>query len=273
MNTLNIVNLHVKVEEKEILNGVNLKINSNETLALLGPNGHGKSTLFAAIMGNPRYEITSGNIYFNDVDITSFSPDERSKLGLFLGFQAPYEIPGLLSMDFYRGILNAHSETKIKLGDFYKKLKDACDKVNLPFDMVNRNFNDGFSGGEKKRNEILQMILLSPKFCLLDEIDSGLDVDAINTVSNCINNLKKENGSAFLIISHYARLFELVHPDRSAVMINGKIVADGDYNLVKDIDEKGYEWLAKKLDISIKKEETSNKKKVSIGTCAIKENK
>jgi len=271
MDSLKIVDLHVEIENKKILNGVNLEINSNETFALLGPNGHGKSTLFSAIMGNPKYKVVKGDILFNDKSILDLDVDERSRLGLFLGFQSPYEIPGILSMDFYKSIINAHSESKIKLADFYKKLKEACEVVGLPFDMVNRNLNDGFSGGEKKRNEILQMILLSPKFSLLDEIDSGLDVDAINVISTCINAIKKQNQCGFLIISHYARLFELIHPDKAAVMINGKIVEEGDYDLVKKIDNDGYKRLEDKYNINISKSELLKEKRVSINNCLVKE--
>lgn len=198
--------------------------------------------------------------------------DERSKAGLFLAFQNPSEIPGVVSADFFKGALNARRENKIKLFEFYKELENACKKVNLPFDMVNRNLNDGFSGGEKKRNEILQMILLNPNIALLDEIDSGLDVDAINVVSKCIETEFKEKQTGFLVISHYARLFELIHPTRAVVMINGKIACEGDEKLIKRIDTEGYDWIEKELGISVKKEANDNAmNKVSIGTCATKE--
>lgn len=270
MKCLEIKDLHVSVEDKEILKGINLKINEGEIVALLGPNGHGKSTLLAAIMGNPRFKVTSGSIIFDGKDVLSMSVDERSKAGLFLAFQTPSEIPGVVSADFFKGALNARREKKIKLFEFYRELENACKEVNLPFDMVNRNLNDGFSGGEKKRNEILQMILLNPALALLDEIDSGLDVDAINTVSECIVKQHKEKNTGFLVISHYARLFDLIHPTRAVVMINGKIATEGDASLIKRIDTEGYDWIEKELGISVKKEEVSMNK-VSLGTCATKE--
>lgn len=272
MEKLVIKDLCVEVEGNQILKGVNLTINKGETLALLGPNGHGKSTLLAVLMGNPRYKVTSGSIEYDGKDLLSLKVDERSKAGLFLAFQNPAEIPGVVSADFFKGAINAHRDNKIKLFEFYKKLEDTCKEVNLPFDMVNRNLNDGFSGGEKKRNEILQLLLLNPDIAMLDEIDSGLDVDAINIVSKCINAQKESKNTGFLIISHYARLFELVKPDRAAVMINGRIVEEGDASLISKIDNEGYEWIEKELGILIKKEETNKPmNKVSIGVCATKE--
>ena len=272
MEKLVIKDLCAEVEGNQILKGVNLTINKGETLALLGPNGHGKSTLLAILMGNPRYKVTSGTIEYDGKDLLSLKTDERSKAGLFLAFQNPAEIPGVVSADFFKGAINAHRDNKIKLFEFYKKLEDACDKVNLPFDMVNRNLNDGFSGGEKKRNEILQLLLLNPDIAMLDEIDSGLDVDAINIVSRSITSQKESQNTGFLIISHYARLFELVKPDRAAVMINGRIVKEGDASLISRVDSEGYEWIEKELGISIKKEENDKPmNKVSIGVCATKE--
>lgn len=271
MKSLKIENLHVEVEGKEILKGVNLEINEGEILALLGPNGHGKSTLLAAIMGNPRYKVTKGSVIFDGKDVLSMSVDERSKVGLFLAFQNPSEIPGVVSADFFKGAMNAHRDSKIKLFEFYRSLEEACKEVNLPFDMVNRNLNDGFSGGEKKRNEILQMILLNPNIAMLDEIDSGLDVDAVNTVSQCIVKQNREKNTGFLVISHYARLFDLIHPSKAAIMVNGKIVTVGDSSLITRIDKEGYEWIEKEFNVSIKKEEDQPMNKVSIGVCATKE--
>ena len=272
MEKLVIKDLCAEVEGNQILKGVNLTINKGETLALLGPNGHGKSTLLAILMGNPRYKVTSGTIEYDGKDLLSLKTDERSKAGLFLAFQNPAEIPGVVSADFFKGAINAHRGNKIKLFEFYKKLEDACNKVNLPFDMVNRNLNDGFSGGEKKRNEILQLLLLNPDIAMLDEIDSGLDVDAINIVSKSITAQKESQNTGFLIISHYARLFELVKPDRAAVMINGRIVKEGDASLISKVDSEGYEWIERELGISIKKEENDKPmNKVSIGVCATKE--
>lgn len=267
MSKLVIKNLHVSVEGKEILKGIDLQINDGDMLALLGPNGHGKSTLLAAIMGNPHFEVTEGSILFDDKDVLSMSVDERSKVGLFLGFQNPYEIPGVVSADFYKSMINVRNEEKLSLYKFYKVLNQASKDVKIPMELVNRSLNDGFSGGEKKRNEILQMLLLDPSFAMLDEIDSGLDVDAINIVSECINK-QHEKGTAFIVISHYARLFDLIKPNRAAVIVNGRIAVDGGPEIFKRIDHEGYEWIKTELGISIEKEEN---KPVSIGVCATKE--
>lgn len=270
MNELIIINLHVEVEGKEILKGVDLTVSKNEVIALLGPNGHGKSTLLAAIMGNPKYKVTEGSITFNGKDVLAMSVDERSRNGLFLAFQNPYEIPGLVSAEFYKSALNARSQKRIPLFQFYHKLEEASKEVKIPFELVNRSLNDGFSGGEKKRNEILQMILLNPEIAMLDEIDSGLDVDAINIVSEAINKQKEEKETGFLVISHYARLFDLIHPTKTAVMINGRIVCVGGPEIFKKIDEFGYEWVKKEYGVSIEKEDVQMNQ-VSIGVCATKE--
>ncbi len=269
MNELVIKDLHVSVEGKEILKGVDLTVKKGEFLALLGPNGHGKSTLLAAIMGNPHYEITQGSITFDGKDVLKMTVDERSKAGIFLGFQNPFEIPGVISADFYKSMINARSSEHVTLYKFYKALETASKDVKLPMDMVNRSLNDGFSGGEKKRNEILQMILLNPEFVMLDEIDSGLDVDAINIISEVINK-QKEKGSTFMVISHYARLFDLIKPNKTAVMINGRIAVEGGPEIFKRIDQEGYEWIKSELGIEIAKED-KEMSKVSIGACATKE--
>lgn len=269
-NLLKIKDLHVSVEGKEILKGVTFNIEQGEVVALLGPNGHGKSTLFAAIMGNPRYQVTEGSIFFNDVDVLKLTIDERSKLGFFLGFQNPSEIPGVIGADFYKSALNAHSDERVSLYKFYKTLEENCKEVKLPFEMVNRSLNDGFSGGEKKRNEMLQMKLLNPKVAMLDEIDSGLDVDAVNTVSETIKKQKEQHNTTFIIISHYARLFDIIKPTRCIVLVNGKVAVDGDSSIVNKIDTFGYERIKKEYGISIEKEDVSMNK-VSIGVCGTKE--
>lgn len=266
MNNLVIKNLHVTVEDKEILKGVNLTINEGDNIALLGPNGHGKSTLFMAIMGHPKYHINQGSITFNNKDIKKLSVDERSKLGLFLGLQNPSEVPGVVNSDFLKNIMNVRREKPMSLFTFYKELENAYQEMGIPFEMANRNLNEGFSGGEKKRNEILQMLLLNPKLAMLDEIDSGLDVDAINVVAKMINKKHKE-GTGLIVISHYARLFDLIHPNRAVIMVNGKIVLDGKPDLIKRIDKEGYEWIKRELGIEINKAEPN---KVSIGVCATK---
>ena len=267
MAVLEIKNLHVSVGEKEILKGVNLTLNSHETLALLGPNGHGKSTLLQAIMGNPRYVVTQGEILLDGEDVLSLSVDKRSKLGIFLGMQYPSEVPGVINADFLKASLNARREKPMSLGQFYLTLSKAYDKMGIPFEMSNRNLNEGFSGGEKKRNEILQMILLDPKMILLDEIDSGLDVDAMKVVAEAIKE-EQTKDKGFLVVSHYARLYELINTDRAAIMINGRIVVEGDSSLIKRIDTEGYEWIKTELGIQIEKEDTQ---RVSLGTCATKE--
>lgn len=269
MAKLTIENLHVSIKGTEILKGVNLSVNAGETVALLGPNGHGKSTLFSTIMGHPLYEVTAGRILLDDLDVLSLSPDERSKAGFFLGMQYPAEIPGLNSADFYKAAMNAHREKPLALFQFYRELEKAYQEMGIPLSLSQRNLNEGFSGGEKKRNEILQMRLLSPKFAMLDEVDSGLDVDAINLVANAII-AEQKRGTSFLLISHYARLLDLVEPSRSAVLVNGRIVAEGGPELFKRIDKEGYEWIKRDLGISIEKEDAFEANKVSLGACATK---
>lgn len=269
MSTLTIKNLHAEVDGKEILKGIDLIINEGETVAVLGPNGHGKSTLLNVIMGHPKYVVTQGSIYFDDKDILSITTDERAKLGLFLGMQNPSEIPGVINSDFLRAAVNAKSEKPISTYQFYKLLDNATKELKMPFDLATRSLNEGFSGGEKKRNEILQLMLLQPKIAMLDEIDSGLDVDAIQVVADVIKE-EQQKGRGFLVISHYARLFDLIQPTRAVVIVNGKVVIDGDPQYIKRIDQTGYEFIKTELGIDIKKEE-NNMNTVSIGSCAVKD--
>ena len=269
MSLLKIENLHANVEGKEILKGVNLTISEGETVALLGPNGHGKSTLLNVIMGHPRYEVTQGSIYFDDKDVLSLSIDERSKLGLFLGMQSPSEIPGVINSDFLKAAVNARSDKPISTYNFYKILDKATKELKMPFDLATRSLNEGFSGGEKKRNEILQLELLQPKIAMLDEIDSGLDVDAMQVVADVIKKEQSE-GKGFLVISHYARLYDLIKPSRAVVMINGRIVLDGGPEIFKRIDQTGYEFIKTEYGVNIEKEDVEMNK-VSIGTCAVKD--
>ena len=264
-----IKNLHVSVKDKEILKGLNFVFDEHESVALLGPNGNGKSTLIQTIMGNPNYQVTEGSIYLDDKDITTLEADERSKLGIFLGMQYPSEVPGVNNADFLKAAINAHQEKPVSLFKFYQMLDNAYKRTSIPFEMSTRNLNEGFSGGEKKKNEILQMLLLNPKFTMLDEIDSGLDVDAIQVVANVIKE-EQEKGKGFLIISHYARLYNLINIDRVAILMNGKIVLEGNKELIKKIDESGYEWLRTEHGIEIEKEE-QKMNQISIGTCATKE--
>ena len=270
MKSLLIKNLHVSVEGKEILKGVDLEINAGDTLALLGPNGHGKSTLLNAIMGHPKYEVTEGEIILDGKNIVDLSPDERSRLGVFLAMQNPCEVPGVINADFLRASINARREKPLSLYQFYKLLDNATKELHMPLDLANRSLNEGFSGGEKKRNEILQMLLLEPGLCCLDEIDSGLDVDAIQIVSEAVNKMKQPDRS-FLVISHYARLFDLINPTKAAVMINGRIAIVGGPELIKRIDSTGYEFIKTEYGINIEKEESKAMNTVSIGACATRE--
>ena len=269
MATLKIKNLHVEVEGKEILKGITTQFSEGETVALLGPNGHGKSTLLNVIMGHPRYKITQGSIHLDDIDLTNLTTDERAKAGLFLALQNPPEVPGVINSDFLRAALNAKSVEHLSTYKFYKELDKATKEVKMPFDLATRSLNEGFSGGEKKRNEILQMLMLDPKIAMLDEIDSGLDVDAIQIVAEVIRN-QEAKGRGFLVISHYARLFDLIQPTRAIVIINGRIALDGGVDLIKRIDKEGYEFIRTEYGINIEKEEPKMNN-VSIGSCAVRE--
>ena len=266
MSTLKIENLHVSVGEKEILKGINLTINTGETHAIMGPNGNGKSTLLSAIMGHPKYTITKGNIYLDDQDVIQMSVDQRSKAGIFLGMQYPQEIPGVTTSDFLRAAVNAHQEKPVSLFKFIRELEKNVADLKMDENLAHRYLNEGFSGGEKKRNEILQMKLLQPKFALLDEIDSGLDVDALKIVANAINEMKSDNFGC-IMVSHYERLFELVPPSHVHVLVNGKIILSGGKEVVEKIDQEGYDWV-KELGIEITSDE---KKPILLESCANKE--
>ncbi len=266
MSTLKIENLHVSVGEKEILKGINLTINTGETHAIMGPNGNGKSTLLSAIMGHPKYTITKGNIYLDDQDVIQMSVDQRSKAGIFLGMQYPQEIPGVTTSDFLSAAVNAHQEKPVSLFKFIRELEKNVADLKMDENLAHRYLNEGFSGGEKKRNEILQMKLLQPKFALLDEIDSGLDVDALKIVANAINEMKSDNFGC-IMVSHYERLFELVPPSHVHVLVNGKIILSGGKEVVEKIDQEGYDWV-KELGIEITSDE---KKPILLESCANKE--
>lgn len=272
MHTLTIKNLHVSIDGKAILKGIDLTLNQGETIALFGPNGHGKSTLLMTIMGHPRYHVDEGEILLDGKDILKLSPSERSRLGLFLAMQLPVEVPGVPTADFLRSAINARREKPISLSEFYKLLNNATKEVNFPFDMVNRSLNEGFSGGEKKKNEIMQMRILNPLFALVDEIDSGLDVDAINYVAKALKE-EQNAGKGILIISHYARLYEIVKPSRVVIIVDGRIVFEGDSSYVEKIDVEGYEWLEEEYGISLKKGEDAKPKVISLGSCAVKKNR
>lgn len=243
-STLEIKDLHVSIEDKEILKGVNLTINTAEIHAIMGPNGTGKSTLSSAIMGHPSYEVTKGEVLLDGVNILELEVDERAKAGLFLAMQYPSEITGVTNADFMRSAINAKREEgqEINLMQFIKKLDKNMDFLDIDKDMAQRYLNEGFSGGEKKRNEILQLMMLEPKFAILDEIDSGLDIDALKVVSKGINQMRGENFGA-LMITHYQRLLNYITPDKVHVMYAGKVVKSGGPELAKRLEEEGYEWV------------------------------
>ncbi|HCQ1911756.1 TPA: Fe-S cluster assembly ATPase SufC [Staphylococcus aureus] len=243
-STLEIKDLHVSIEDKEILKGVNLTINTDEIHAIMGPNGTGKSTLSSAIMGHPSYEVTKGEVLLDGVNILELEVDERAKAGLFLAMQYPSEITGVTNADFMRSAINAKREEgqEINLMQFIKKLDKNMDFLDIDKDMAQRYLNEGFSGGEKKRNEILQLMMLEPKFAILDEIDSGLDIDALKVVSKGINQMCGENFGA-LMITHYQRLLNYITPDKVHVMYAGKVVKSGGPELAKRLEEEGYEWV------------------------------
>lgn len=240
MNILKIDNLTAKVNNKVILNDFNLEIKSGEIHAIMGPNGTGKSTLTKVIMGDPNYEIVKGDIYFNDTKINDLKVDERARLGIFLGMQMPMEIEGVSNADFLRTALRAKDEN-FKLFSFIKSLDKEVENLKMDPEMIHRGINEGFSGGERKKNEILQMHILKPKIVMLDEIDSGLDVDSLKIVGNSVMDYFKEEAPAILIVTHYQRLLDYIKPDFVHVMENGKIIKSGDASLVKIIEEEGYD--------------------------------
>ena len=240
MANLKIVNLTVSIDGNTILDDFNLEINEGEIHAIMGPNGTGKSTLSKVIMGDPKYKVLSGEIYFDDIKINDLSVDKRSNLGIFLGMQSPTEIDGVTNADFLRTALHSRDKEKFSLFSFVKNMNSVSENLKMQKDMANRAVNQGFSGGEKKKNEVLQMYMLKPKFILLDEIDSGLDVDSLNVVGNSIMDYYKDHKPSMLVITHYSRLLNYVKPDFVHVMNEGKIVASGDHTLVDYIEEHGY---------------------------------
>lgn len=269
MEKLIIDNISCIAEGNEILKGCSLTVNKGDCIALLGPNGHGKSTLLNVLMGSNRYQVTSGSLSLDGEDLLSLPVDERSKKGIFMAFQNPPDVPGVVTMDFYRAMINSHLDKPVSLFNFYKDTTSAYKEVGLDSEMASRHLNEGYSGGEKKRNEILQMLLLKPKLALLDEIDSGLDVDALKNIASIINKLKAE-GTTFIIVSHYDRLYDLVNVNRTAVVVNGKIALESDEKLAQRISKEGYSFLEDEYDIKIeKKSKTAND--VSIGECAVKQ--
>lgn len=243
---LEVKNLHATINGKEILKGINLVIKTGEVHVIMGPNGSGKSTLSAVLVGNPMYEVTQGEVTFNGKDLLAMAPEDRAHEGLFLSFQYPVEIPGVSMTNFMRAAINEkrkyQGQEPMSAGDFIKLMKEKRKVVELDSKLSNRSVNEGFSGGEKKRNEIFQMAMLEPTLSILDETDSGLDVDALRIVAEGVNKLKRPDTST-IVITHYDRLLDLIKPDIVHVLFNGRIVKTGGPELAKEIEDKGYDWI------------------------------
>ena len=266
MSVLQIKNLHVTVEGKEILKGLDLEIKEHEIVALMGPNGNGKSTLLATIMGHPKYIVSEGSIELDGKNVLTMTVDERSKAGLFLGMQYPAEVPGVNNSDFLRAAINARLEKPQPLFSFIKEMEKRIKELEMKPDLAHRYLNEGFSGGEKKRNEIVQLLMLKPQIALLDEIDSGLDVDALQVVSEALKKYYAESQMSMLIISHYSRFYKLLKPTKAYVLIDGRIIVDGDGSLVDKIDSDGYDWISQEYGVEISKPKA--KLVYRLGTCA-----
>src|ERR1700712_4568783 len=244
MADLEIRNLHVRAADKDILKGLDLSVGKGEIHALMGPNGSGKSTLANVIMGQPNLEVTEGQIIFKGKDITDADPNERAQMGLFMAFQYPVAIPGVTITKYLRMVMNAHREARgepdVSLKEFRKTVEAAMELVNVPREFSSRYLNEGFSGGEKKRLEILQLALQQPKLAVLDETDSGLDIDALNVVAHGVNTVAKGSDMGVLIITHYQRILHLVEPTRVSIMFNGQIIKEGGPELVEQLEAEGY---------------------------------
>jgi Fe-S cluster assembly ATP-binding protein len=247
MADLEIKNLHVSAGDKQILRGVDLHVRSGEFHALMGPNGSGKSTLANAVMGHPNLEVTEGQILFDGEDITEADPDARAQAGLFMAFQYPVAIPGVTVAKYLRMVMNAHrqarGEQEVSLKEFRKTVEDAMELTRVPREFSSRYLNDGFSGGEKKRMEILQLALLAPRLAVLDETDSGLDIDALNTVAAGVNTIAQGSDMGVLIITHYQRILHMVKPQFVHIMFDGRIVKEGGPELVEQLEQRGYGWI------------------------------
>jgi Fe-S cluster assembly ATP-binding protein len=247
--TLEIQNLHVRTEEREILHGVDLVVKKGQTHALMGPNGSGKSTLANTLMGSPVYEVTEGRVLLNGEDLTEADPDERARAGLFMAFQYPATIPGVSVANFLRMAMNSKREEPIKVKEFGALLKENMELLRIDRAFTSRYLNEGFSGGEKKRAEILQLAMLQPDYAVLDETDSGLDIDALRIVADGVNAMR-EPGRGFLIITHYTRILSLVRPDFVHIMLDGRIVREGGAELADELEQKGYEWVREEVEAS-----------------------
>ena len=248
---LEIKNIHAKIEDKGILKGINLEIKAGEIHAIMGPNGSGKSTLASVITGKEEYEVTDGKILFENEDLEEVSPEERAHKGIFMSFQYPIEIPGITTTNFIKTAINetrkARGENDMPAKDMLKMLREKCDLLDIDQKFPSRSINDGFSGGEKKRNEIFQMAMLEPKLAILDETDSGLDIDALKIVANGVNKLKSQD-NAVLVITHYQRLLDYIVPDYVHVLFDGKIVKSGTKDLAHELEKKGYDWIKEEVN-------------------------
>ena len=248
---LKIKNLHAQVEDKDILKGIDLEIKAGEIHAIMGPNGSGKSTLASVITGKEEYEMTEGKILFEDEDLDEVSPEERAHKGIFMSFQYPIEIPGIPTTNFIKTAINetrkAKGENDMPAKDMLKMLREKCDLLDIDQKFLSRSINEGFSGGEKKRNEIFQMAMLEPKLAILDETDSGLDIDALKIVANGVNKLKSED-NAVMVITHYQRLLDHIVPDYVHVLFDGKIVKSGGKGLAFELEKKGYDWIKEEVN-------------------------
>ncbi len=249
-NQLEIRNLHAEINGEPILRGIDLVVPTGEVHALMGPNGSGKSTLAKVIAGDPAYEVTEGEILVDGENVMEMEPDERARAGLYLAFQYPVEVPGVSIANFLRLAVNARREDDDEIGvmEFYNKLQSAVKALNWDDSIIERNLHEGFSGGEKKRSEVLQLLVLEPKYAILDETDSGLDVDALKTVSQGVNAARGENFGA-LVITHYQRLLNYIIPDKVHVMYKGKVIKEGPKELAMELDQKGYDWLREEVAV------------------------
>jgi Fe-S cluster assembly ATP-binding protein len=251
---LEIKDLKVSIENKEILKGINLTVKAGEVHAIMGPNGSGKSTLASALAGRDYFDITHGKILYEGKDLTELSPEDRAREGIFLGFQYPVEIPGVSMVNFLRTAINSirayRNQDPLPAGDFLKLMREKKEIVEIDSDLTNRSVNEGFSGGEKKKNEIFQMALLEPRLAILDETDSGLDIDALRIVSNGVNKLRSPE-NATIIITHYQRLLDYIIPDFVHVLYKGRIVKSGDKSLAKELEEHGYDWIKQEVDSEV----------------------
>jgi Fe-S cluster assembly ATP-binding protein len=239
---LKIEDLHVEIDGQEIVKGLDLEVGKGEIHAIMGPNGSGKSTLANVLMGHPRYEVTEGSITFQGEDVFELEPDERAKLGMFLAFQYPSEVPGVSVANFLRTAVNSVREEELNPMEMYRLLQEKMSIMQMDHKFAERYLNEGFSGGEKKRNEILQMLMLDPRLAIMDETDSGLDIDALQVVAKGVNEMKGPEFSA-VIITHYQRILRYIEPDRVHVMLDGRLVTSGGKELADDLEEKGYDWV------------------------------